>query len=846
MKNLLFVAFAAISISACQKELADPNASNESQKRGPVVTFTGSLDEVETKTTIWYDDKRIDAGKCPTMFMTEDYITVNGVKSGKMNKLDEYGTQVSFNVEGVTGPYYAVTAAQNKGYESGVYTVQVNGTGKAQAYRLVNSEKSISFDSNADILAAYSEGNTLHFKHMTTFYAISVDTENSSVKDNIRSIYIRQAGDSPNIAGQWRLSFEGEDHTPTLTPRSLSAVISYDCSEKDEEGNAQGVAQGKVMMVGVPAYDYADGLIITLKDVNDKFASYKIPASQTQLAGKGGVIIPFTPKFNPGPGKIMSAKDWNEFADFINDTPTKDWDIYRWIGDGSNTITLGADINDDEVELKSITKEFKYIFDGNGKTITRKNATSSLFYEVSGEIRNLTLAGNLTLNENGAPFVYLLHAGGKITECVNEMVVTYEISSSNAYVSAFAAVLPTYDSEEETSIEITSCVNKGAISGIIDVSSNSFPVSIGGIVGDARSVSSALCKLIIKDCSNEAPITIKPKSGANETTGMHLCGLGGIAGRIRTANSSVEFDNCDNSGKITIDAEYITSPTGLKAHPVCVGGILGIGAPISSNVLNNPQKIDGFKISFDGCNNTGDIYNCAVNASIVTEAKDKVYTGGFAGALMGNSKDYTTLVNCSNTGTVQTYDITGDNALLPGNCAVAAGFIGFGGHVDINNCIVNCKINNGKRPIVAWSGVLGFALRPFRLQNSSVYATGYFQRMLAYKMNRSLVAVCPMNYYELDENNSEVRKAMTMVPDLTGSAITSCKIGGELTTLGKTLSTDNKSEISYTSPTILFDVEKEVENNLIAGNYSSINKNCGYGVYIPVYNNTQVEYWDGK
>lgn len=835
IRNLFFVAFAAMTVAGCQEELANPN--DEMQETGNVVTFTGSVENALTKTTMWYEDEEYQIGaEFPTMFMNADHITVNGTESGDLTKNDDNGTNISFTVAGVTPPYYAVTSIHVNSYENGVYTVQVNGTGNPQDYRLVRSGKAISFDSQADILAAYSKDETsLRFKHMCTFLAITVNSEGSSVPDNIKSVYIRQAGEQPNIAGKWNLTYDGEGNAPVLTPNELTEVIAYDCTDK-------GVAQDKAMIIGIPAYNYADGLIITIKDVNGKFASFKIPASKTDFTDMGGVITPFNPTFNPGSGEIMTAQDWNDFADAVNSG--KDWELYRWLGNG--TVKLGADINDDEVELKSVTKLFEYTFDGGGKSITRNKAEKSLFYEVSGEIRNLTLAGNLTLSANGAPFVYLLHAGGKITECVNEMVVTYEISSSNAYVSAFAAALSTYDLEEETSIEITSCVNKGAISGIIDVSSNSFPVSIGGIVGDARSVSSAFCKLIIKNCSNEAPITIKPKSGANETTGMHLCGLGGIAGRIRTAKSSVEFDNCDNSGKITIDAEYITSPTGLKAHPVCVGGILGIGAPISSNVLNNPKNIDGFKISFDGCNNTGDIYNCAVNASIVTEAKDKVYTGGFAGALMGNSKDYTTLVNCSNTGTVQTYDITGDNALLPGNCAVAAGFIGFGGHVDINNCIVNCKINNGKRPIVAWSGVLGFAMRPFRLQNSSVYATGYFQRMLAYKMNRSLVAVCPMNYYELNENNSEVRTKMSMVPDLTGSAITGCKIGGALTTLGKTLSTDNKSEISYTSPTTLFDVESEVENNLIAGNYSSNNKNCGYGKDIPVYNNTEVEYWDAK
>lgn len=816
MKNLLFVAFAAISITACQKELADPNANNGSQNGGPVVTFTGSLDEVETKTTIWYDNKRIEAGKCPTMFMEADYITVNGVKSGKMNKLDEHGTQVSFNVEGVTGPYYAVTAAQNKGYENGVYTIQVNGTGNAQDYRLVNGNKSISFDSVADILAAYSEDKTLQFKHMTTFYAISVDTENSSVKDNIRAIYIRQAGDTPNIAGQWSLSFEGEGHIPTLTPKSLSTVISYDCSEKNADGNAQGVAQDKVMMVGVPAYNYADGLIITLKDVNDKFASYKIPASQTQLAGKGGVIIPFTPKFNPGPGKIMSAKDWNEFADFINDAPTKDWDIYRWIGDGSNTITLGADINDDEVELKSVTAEFKYVFDGNGKTITRKNATSSLFSDLTGEIRNLTLDGKLTLSKaEDAPFVKNIHAGAKITGCTNNMDVTFNIKT-HCYVTGIAAVAVRCDTEGMESLEISNCTNNGSITGTVDVSSANYNVAVAGILGDVRAgTGNVQYDVLLKNCTNNGEIKVSPKSGDDSTNGMLLCGVGGIVGYLRNSKS-ITLNNCDNTKPITLSAENISSKTGLKAGATAVGGIIGIGTNASGGL-----SLTGQKITLVDCDNRATIYNCAVNASAGEESDNKVYTGGLAGALVGKSNEYATITSCSSTGDVFTYDVCGENAATTSaTSAVAGGFIGFGGNLNMDKCTVDCQLGNGYRQSVAWGGVLGFAMRPFDLVNSNVNVVGYFNRIKENNMNRAVLAVVPGKF-------GSSGPSMSPAPSTAGSNISGSSVTCKMLTTGSYPTadlTDNLREnASYEFSSAPFGTTAKVKSNLTCGVGSTAN-----------------------
>ena len=822
IKNLLFVAFAATSIIACQKELVDDTQNDSTPKT--LVTFTATTDDVETKTMIYYESE-LEERSFKTRFTESDYFMVNGYKSGKLEKVDKnkVGTEISFTVpfdEGKEeGPYYAVTAAQVAeeacfNESTHTYTLSISGT---QNYRRVKSLTNTSYDEDAHILAAYSnEDLNMSFKHMSTFLAITIQQEEvNEFTDNIETVYVRQ-GDGGNIAGKWLLKFN-ENNEPYLEPGSedeLTSVISYKAGNVAKDG----VEQGMVLIIGVPSYNYENGLLVTIKDVNGKFVSFKI--NDANYAEKGGVIIPFKPKFNPGSGVIKTAQDWNDFAAAVNSS--KDADLYRWVGNG--TVKLGADINDDEVELATITKKFPYVFDGDTHTITRNNARRSLFLEVSGEIKNLTLDGTLSLTGNGAPFVYQLDAGGKLTNCTNKMDVSFEINSSGAYVSAFAAVLPTstYAGEEILPNVISGCINEGSISGIVDVSTSNIPVAVGAIVGDVRSVANEKCHLTIENCANNADITVTPKSGSDSTTGMTLCSVGGIAGRIRSGSATMVFDNCDNTGNITLSGEQIVSETGLKAHPICVGGIIGLGAGVSSNVLTT----SGVTIKFNDCDNIGAVYNGGVNASAVEDAKDKVYAGGFAGALMGKSTGYTELIRCTNTGSVQTYDLVGADSALPGNCAVVAGFVGFGGYLNMDGCTVNCTVSNGKRPTAAWSGVIGFALRPFTLTNSSVYASGNFQRMLAYKMHRAMVAVYPLNYY-VKNGDSETRTAMTMVPDLKGTVVTNSNIGGYLLTFSKTLSSDDKSEISYASGTAkLFNSEDSAEKNIIAGNYSSNNVNC--------------------
>ena len=76
MKNLLFVAFAATSIIACQKEMVEIN--NDITPTGEIVTFSASVDNAETKTAIHYED---GVTTFETLFTSADAIAVNGVKS---------------------------------------------------------------------------------------------------------------------------------------------------------------------------------------------------------------------------------------------------------------------------------------------------------------------------------------------------------------------------------------------------------------------------------------------------------------------------------------------------------------------------------------------------------------------------------------------------------------------------------------------------------------------------------------------------------------------------------------------------------------------------------------------
>ena len=561
----------------------------------------------------------------------------------------------------------------------------------------------------------------------------------------------------------------------------------------------------------VPAGDYSEGLTFYFTRKKDRLQMQNVWLPKVPL--EAGKLYSFNDiKYIPMAKDIETAEEWEEFATAMN---SEDGDVSKYLHKGG-LVRLGADIEAEN--LTSITSAFPYIFDGNGKTITRTSATKSLFSKLKGEIRNLTLAGELNLTGDGAPFVTNIYAGAKITGCTNNMDVTFEYKG-HGYVTGIAAIAFKNSNKDLGLMEIRSCTNNGSIIGTIDVSSASYNVAVAGIIADIRSAGdTAPYPIEIVNCKNTAPITLSPISGDTSEYGLNLCAVGGIVGYVRNLDTLV-LDDCDNSGAITVKADNIRSITGLNGAPTAVGGILGMGTTVLKRDEKNYISIDGYDITLKNCDNSGTVYNCMVNSSAAEDIYNKVYTGGLAGALIGNESQYASIKSCTNTGNVFSYDICSDDNPKPevvsinsAYSAVVGGFIGIGGNLDIEGCTVNCQIGNGKRPAVAWGGVIGYIVKPFRIKDINLTYDGYFQRVstgTTYKFNRGVIGVPAI----IDSKGTS--------PDISGSAIS-----GYLNTSGILhTATDLRSEteiadtknLSSKLTTKLFNSPTSVSSNIING-----------------------------
>ena len=647
------------------------------------------------------------------------------------------------------------------------------------------------FATNTAVMCAYAKpGESIVLKNICA--AIRVNIKGTGT---VKDIELKSISTTAPLCGTFRLSPEKCQLSPVEGKNKLSLDTGLITLSDD--------AKGTDFYFVVPAGYYNEGLIFNFVN-NDNIYMQNIWYPKFELeAGKLYSFneVPYDPFFK----SIMNADDWNQFAKDINDGDTTSQFIFK---DG--TVYLGANISSDN--LTTVTKEFPYVFDGKGYTITQSSATKSLFLDVSGEIKNLTLNGSLKLSDYGAPFVRQLRPGGKITDCTNNMNVTFTLTDKHVYVAGFAAVLASLKDSLDMVTKITNCTNNGSIIGTSTGKTTSggkdaaYNVAIAGIVGDVRAGGSDCIpyNLVLENCDNTGKIELTPIPPADHTTiGMGLTGIGGVAGTLRSSKS-VTMTDCDNSGNITLSAREMKTDKGMKAYSICMGGVIGCGTSTSGVGL----ALTGHDISITRCDNSGVLYNCGDNYSTSSTGNNKVYTGGIAGALVGLEDDYASLSSCTSTGNIITYDlVTGDQDVIsarPAYCAVAGGLIGYGGYLDMKECTVNCQIGNGRRPMVAWGGMVGFLVKPFTLSNSRIHLNGYYQRLSNYKMNRAVIAVVPI-------------KCGTKAEDVAGSKITgTLAVSGCLMSSGE-LSADDKSDLSSGLTTKVFADLTKVTNYLVYG-----------------------------
>lgn len=802
IKNMTAFLLAAVALCGCGRE----ELPEKTENADGVVLHAG-LVSVQTRT--WLDSEGSKDNPTKKVYWSDgDKINVNGQVSSSVTVTE--GQKVSdadFHLRSVDGPYnviYPHDIVLDEVYdETGCITISL---ASSQTYHPTT------FASGAAVMYGYSENESVDLHNLCAAVRVNL----TGAVGVSAATLVSESVDAP-ICGTFKLC----PQTGELTAVEGATALDLEFEE------VVLAPEGTDFYFTIPAGNYSAGLSFYFTNASDGRKMQCVWKPEAAL--EAGRLYSFNEvTYAPEAKDIETAQEWEEFVLALAGEGDLGKFLYK---DGA--VRLGADI---EGDLSSIPDDFTYILDGAGHTLTRANATKALFSTLSGEVRNLTVAGNLTLADEGAPLVNILAAGGKVVNCTNEMAVTFELAD-HAYVGGIV--------KTANGGTIEGCVNDGVITVKVDVSAADKNAAVGGIL--AR-VEAADADVIIKDSKNTSEVILMPNSADDASFGMKVCGLGGIVGWVNKAQS-VTFDNCDNDGNVTFSADLIKGVNGTAAYSICVGGVLGIGAPQNTGgYLITPSAENGYAMTFTGCDNIGTVYNCGVvylsaSTSTKKQTNKRVFTGGLAGSLLGKESTYASLTSCTNTGKVYTYDLTGDTASKEAcYCAVTGGLVGFGGYLNMDACTVNCTMGNGKRAVMSYGGVIGCAVMPFELKNSNVFVSGYYQRITNYQGNRAAVAAVPFLF------GTNTSNTMNIAPNVNGSIISNCRIGGNVLTTASALSTANGEKTDDLSSkydgTVMFGsaanlyTEDGSVNNLVAGQ--------GYTTAAADVTVTGFTYWDGK
>ena len=798
--NMTAFLLAAVALCSCGREELPEKTENADG-----VVLRAGLVSVQTKT--WLDSEGSMGNQTKKVYWSDgDKINVNGQDSTPVSVSDgEKVSEADFHLRSVDGPYNVVyphdIVLDDTYDQDGCITIALS---ESQKYHPTT------FASGAAIMYGYSESENVALHNLCAAVRVNL-TGTSNVS---AATVVSESSDAP-ICGTFKLC----PQTGVLTPADGKVSLSLDFEDVSLS------PEGTDFYFTIPAGDYSAGLSFYFTNAED---GRKMQCTwKPEGALEAGRLYSFNDvTYAPEAKDIETSDEWEEFVLALSGEGDLGKFLYK---DGA--VRLGADI---EGDLSSIPDDFTYILDGAGHTITRNSATAALFTSVSGEVKNLTLTGNFTAtaSQGDAPFVSTLKAGGKISGCTNTMTITFD-KGDHTYVAGIVKMM--------NGGTIEDCINDGDIVAKLNYSDGDKNVAVGGIVAQ---VNASEENIVIKNCLNKKEIKFAPVI-ENSDNGSKICSVGGIAGWLRSAKSFT-LENCDNEGTVTYSAENVTGAAAPKNYPICVGGIIGAGSDISKSLVNN-----GIALNMSDCDNSGMVINRGISGTFVgastsvkKNSENRSFTGGIAGLLMGTSEAYAEVSECTNTGEIIPYDLTGSTASKQAcYTSVVAGFIGFGGYLDMDNCTVNCTIGNGKRPVMSFGGVIGCAVRPFNLTNSNVYFTGYYERIGNYQGNRAVVAAVPVLFGTTETNT------MSIAPEIAGSTISNCKIGAVLNTSGSiikgeltgglaTAKGENTDDCSGGLTTTFFNSESMTKDNLVCGQ--------GYSTAATDVTVTGFTYWEGK
>lgn len=750
-KELLFIsAFLLSVLSGCVNETLQPESSKE-------LKVSVSLASVQTKTYLG----EVDGNVRQVYWSAGDAVSMNGFASDVLTADQAGKATADFKFYNGSVPYRVIYPASicKEFTPDGMVTVDVPAT---QEY------SSDSFGKGSAILYGYSDIEDSPVVLHNLCGAVKVSLKSQAGAMIKRAVLISNDKTVP-VAGTFVINPQTGAYTVSEGLKSIS--LNIDQVIVDANGQQS-------FYFTVPYGSYPEGFTVKFYD-----SDYR-PMECSWLRGKdateagvtiaAGKLYEFNPvDFIPGKKEILTGEDWKYIAEQINAGKT-DWKAAYLDG---NTIRLGDDIVLPEGTPR-IVANFTYELDGKGYSITNPSASDALIKTLpsGGVIRNLTMAGEMktpdatkTLVEVAA-FVHTI-SGGKIEDCVNEMV--FNVDSKRVIFGAFARTF--------SAGEINRCVNNADMNITMDLasqksddlSSADFKGFGGGLV--ATCFEPTIGSPVFNDCVNNGDLNILVNT---DGLGLARAGFAGILGYISLKADAKYKDyypilkNCTNNGDVTFS--YVDNSANSKIQ-CSVGGVVGLSAALISTKSTSPtsdvkygaisSSAEHYHVEIENCTNTGRINNNATSSVTAAEFNSKIYTGGIAGSLLGSSTNHAKIKNCTNTGEVVPYSVKVNPYSRASICGVSGGILGLGGYVDIEGGVMNAKVGSAQTRSFATAGVIGLAVHKFSIKDMSVNADiSMIQTDDKYTKNSHALAVT---------NSTEILKT-----DLSGSEITGCQFAG--------------------------------------------------------------------
>lgn len=752
-KITLFVSAALLLTFGCAKEVQHPQ-QKEAVKVGV------SLAQVSTRT---YLDPSVADGKRQVCWSEGDEINLNGYTSLPLTA-EQAGKPVAdflfYNGAAPLSIVYPASICDESGYaEDGSINIDIPS---------VQEYSATSFGKNAAVLYGYGEVQPVALSNLCGAVRVAVKGQQTVITKAALISNDRTVA----IAGKYRLNPQTGAYTVIDVIHSVALDIT-EITLTDE---------GQSFYFTLPYGEYPAGFTVKFYDSEGGPMECLWLRNSEDTQGvkiEAGRLYEFKPvEFTAGKKEILTGADWNYIATQINEGKS-DWKAV-YLDEKTNTIKFGADItlDKDAVQIQSL----EYTLDGNGFSVMNHEAAKPLVYDLpeGGVIRDLTLAGNMSVTTADVSAFTFSVSGGTIENCTNEMDI--EITTKHPAFGAFVRTI--------TSGTLKGCVNKGDITvNLVNEAASSVSKSFGGAL--AATCFNPTGISTIEDCVNEGDVKVILNIGSY--SGVQRAGYGGIIGYISGAgaDNTCRIIGCENHGKVSLDIAH--QPTTMALIQYSVGGILGLSSAVAtsadsggtgknhgSSKIADPflSSTENSYIYLEKCSNYGEVSNNLTSRSASTDIFTKVFTGGIAGTVIGLSDKHSVIKDCVSKGAVIPYSVKINPYNRAGLCTVCGGVVGLGGYVDITGGSVDSAVGTPDAMTFSVGGVIGTALTKFSISGMNISP----------KISHSYSVDHAKDNHALAVVNSTSKLGTTT--DISGSSVTGCTFGGSFFTASTAKYTD--------------------------------------------------------